>query len=163
MNEKQIEEIIASKNWSPETKAKIKSRMLETMRNVQSIVDHDYGDSYGPQDDNDGIPTRTIEEIEAEDKARFEKLKAANVFSPDELIKETSSVSDPDDVNHKGLYGYTALHIVAGKGDEGECRRLISMGADVDAKDNSGKQPWQHALRHGHVKLADMLRQKISL
>lgn len=63
-----------------------------------------------------------------------------------------------DNVNAKGMYGYTALHRAAIAGDDAECDRLIALGAKTTVKDNSGKLPWQKAFSAGHEALAEKLK-----
>jgi ankyrin repeat protein len=75
---------------------------------------------------------------------------------------ETESPVTPpslsSDVNAKGKWGYTLLHVAAMQGDEAECERLLALGANKKAKDNSGKMPWQKAQTAGHEALAEKLK-----
>jgi ankyrin repeat protein len=53
--------------------------------------------------------------------------------------------------------GRTLLHTAALQGHTGMVEILLDKDAAVDAKDNDGKTPLNHAAKYGHKKVADLL------
>ncbi|XP_063718073.1 uncharacterized protein LOC134845131 isoform X3 [Symsagittifera roscoffensis] len=61
------------------------------------------------------------------------------------------------DINARGAFGYTALHIYAMKNCEEEARLLVDRGADLDAQNDDGDTPLHIALKLAHIKIAMIL------
>ena len=62
------------------------------------------------------------------------------------------------DVNAKGEWDRTPLHLAALEGRKETAGLLIAEGADVNAKTNDGKTPLDVAIDFKHPELADLLR-----
>jgi ankyrin repeat protein len=61
------------------------------------------------------------------------------------------------DVNVRDADGYTALHIVAASGDVDNVRRLLEMGAQIDAQNAIGMTPLLSAVNADHEECASHL------
>ncbi|KAI0141568.1 hypothetical protein GGR57DRAFT_487142 [Xylariaceae sp. FL1272] len=72
---------------------------------------------------------------------------------------EPSSMPDMSGQNVWYEVSLTALHKAAENGNEDAVRFLLARGADVNAKNGHGWTPREVALRHGHKKVARILRQ----
>lgn len=57
----------------------------------------------------------------------------------------------------KDQFGYSALHEAASSGDMDAVRRLLSLGADVNARDDGGTTPLHLACRHGRIEIVRLL------
>jgi ankyrin repeat protein len=60
-------------------------------------------------------------------------------------------------VNARGRYYMTPLHLASSKGSLDISRLLIEHGAEVDVRDDEGETPFSDALARGHRKLARFL------
>ncbi len=56
-----------------------------------------------------------------------------------------------NDVNQRGLFGNTVLHLAAWRGNLEEVEALLAAGADVNAEGETGDRPLHQAARNGHL------------
>jgi hypothetical protein len=171
-----VEQLLARKTFSSESiKAKTRAALLRTLSKANAAqemisVDEpetsDVGDQaqcdYDPvkmptKDDNDGILPITYEDLMRRQKEKRQALReqSTQFFAKHEMV---ATIEKPVGVNTKMRWGYTALHFAALEGNEKECKRLLSIGADISARDNSGKMPWEKAKSNGHQTLAQRLK-----
>jgi serine/threonine protein kinase len=81
--------------------------------------------------------------LEASEKGDVEKVK--------KLLKEGANV------NAKGKYGWTPLHMAAKNGHIEVVKLLIENGAYVNAKGNDGYTPLHDAAWNGHIEVVKLL------
>lgn len=62
-------------------------------------------------------------------------------------------------LNAKGRYGLTLLHIYAQRGNRIQVQLLLEYGANVNVRDNIGHTPLFLANYHGHEAVAELLRE----
>lgn len=62
-------------------------------------------------------------------------------------------------VNAQNRYGQTALHVSARRGSLWFVQSLLEHGALCDVQDGRGQRASGVAQKHGHVKVAELLRQ----
>ncbi|OCL12661.1 ankyrin, partial [Glonium stellatum] len=60
-------------------------------------------------------------------------------------------------LNAKGRYGLTLLHIYAQRGNRIQVQLLLEYGANVNVRDNIGHTPLFLANYHGHEAVAELL------
>ena len=73
-----------------------------------------------------------------------------------DLVKFLVTEFSPD-LNARGFFDETALHLASRDGHVEVARVLLEHGADVDARDISKWTPLRHALDEGHVEVARVL------
>ncbi|MHB8624412.1 MAG: ankyrin repeat domain-containing protein [Sulfuricaulis sp.] len=61
------------------------------------------------------------------------------------------------DVNQRGIFGDTPLHVTAVWGDAQAAKVLIEAGADVGAKGERQDTPLHHAVAQGHPEVVKLL------
>lgn len=145
---------------SASLREKTRAALIKSLRPIAAINANDEDDAYADApneyryDNSDGVECRTPEELQLEQQDKKDRLRKQSraMFSPGEQVSESGS--DALDINHKGKWGYTALHFAAIVGDEAECDRLIAAGADLSIMENGGKMAWQKAESKGHDALA---------
>jgi ankyrin repeat protein len=166
--ETQVEALLARRTFAtPALRERTREALLKTLRPLAAIKSFDDDDAFenSPdeyrQDDGDGVTCTSIAEIEArqQEKKGLLRSRARELFS-NTAISDAAIATEDTDINRKLKWGYTLLHFAASKGDEGECERLIGAGADIYARDNSGKMPYQKAERSGYTDLAKKLLPK---
>ncbi|WP_231409798.1 ankyrin repeat domain-containing protein [Ralstonia solanacearum] len=65
--------------------------------------------------------------------------------------------AEVNDINQRGCFGDTPLHVVCSWGDVDAVDALISAGADINAKGELGKTPLFSAVIGGSVAVLDRL------
>jgi len=78
----------------------------------------------------------------------------------DSAIVEALLARRPDLSERDSITGMTPLHRAAVYGLTGISRRLLDLGADVNARDRDGRTPLDCARRHGHAAAAELLRSR---
>ena len=78
-----------------------------------------------------------------------------------EKVSQTADFIDHavESVESTNGYGDTALHIVTCWGDLDSVKLLVSAGADINKKGESGFTPLHYAVEHEHPKIVEYLLQ----
>ena len=87
-------------------------------------------------------------------------VSAGSLFetAPAGEIKHMEQIPEPDaGVYQRGRQNQTALHWMAFNGDEAMARRLITSGADINARVDKGSTPLHLAAYKGHIDVARIL------
>jgi len=85
--------------------------------------------------------------------------KGANVDSAVQ-VSGTAVVDRGAQIHHRIRAGGTALHIVAGLGNERIAQMLIDSGVNVDLKSQDGRTALKWARIHGHDEVAQLILEK---
>lgn len=101
---------------------------------------------------------KTLDSVVAPVKVQEQVVPTVQINSVGQAVSAIRTINQVNDINAKGKWGYTLLHVAAMNGDEAECDRLIGLGANRKVKDNSKNMPWQKALTAGHAALAEKLK-----
>ncbi len=79
-------------------------------------------------------------------------VEAGDSAATEALLARRPDLSQRDSVDRM-----TPLHRAGGRGHAGIARRLLDLGADVNARDRAGRTPLDCARRHAHRRVADLL------
>jgi ankyrin repeat protein len=75
------------------------------------------------------------------------------------FVKEILKVKNLN-INHKDRWGWTALHIACAEGDLPTVKKLIELGADVNAKNDTQTTPIHHSMEKGIDEVTKFLIEK---
>lgn len=153
---KRVDAYLEKRSCSDSVKSKVRRELLALLNPVKEVATRiEQGRSC-----DDGIPVVTKFDIEEKRRIFEEKLRQQTkiFFGKEEEVVTVESGSEVADINEKLTWGYTLLHFAACKGDEAECERLLSLGANLKARDNGGRLPWEKAEMNGHKELAIKLK-----
>jgi ankyrin repeat protein len=120
-----------------------------------------YGDGGCAVDDGrlDGVQPTTMDAIQKRENNKLGTLRKNNLLTDVEVATTEVAVDlRAPDINAKGRFGYTQLHIAAVNNDIEAAKALLAMGANKEITDRSTATPYEKALNRGYNELAELLK-----
>jgi ankyrin repeat protein len=152
---------------SPSVRERVRSFLKDTINSLNGIRDIDEEvddfDSRSPhvrKTDDAFVPTVELSDLQAQQRARFDDLRAKNTFANTESdLDEDETAVEVLEIDRRGRYGYTALMAAVVEHDVQTVKNLISLGADRYIEDNAGNTPYEKSIKMGYGDIAALLQE----
>jgi ankyrin repeat protein len=96
------------------------------------------------------VPQMSDRDIDAAHRAVIDKVQSILQFTDVPI----------EDINQRGMFGDTPLHVVTNWGDLHSVGVLLDAGADINAKGEDGYTPLHYATSRGHREIVKLLLER---